>query len=89
MTSAHSVTDAGRTELEIFAVQEGFVAGSEVRGLQAQFARELFEELMSFGQRAFLKAHAVPYAMISYRTAFLKAHFPNEYGVALAQHSDS
>ncbi len=42
-------------------------------------ATELFEQIESFARYAFVKAHATPYALIGYQTAYLKANYPIEF----------
>jgi DNA polymerase III subunit alpha len=46
-------------------------------------AREVFSLIEPFAGYAFNKAHSVSYALIAYRTAYLKANYPIEYMVAL------
>ena len=65
------------------AERESFLAGTAARGIDAQAAIGLFEEMASFANYAFNKSHAAAYAMISYRTAYLKAHHPRAYFAAL------
>ncbi len=65
------------------AEKESFVSGAVEKGIDENAASELFEEMASFANYAFNKSHAAAYAMISYRTAYLKAHYPREYMAAL------
>ena len=65
------------------AEREQFVAGSVARGVDRATAEQIFEEMVSFASYAFNKSHATAYAVISYRTAYLKAHYPREYMAAL------
>ncbi len=60
-----------------------FLAGAEQRGVTREIANTLFDEMSSFANYAFNKSHAASYALISYRTAYLKAHYPCEYMAAL------
>ncbi|MFQ5746935.1 MAG: DNA polymerase III subunit alpha [Gemmatimonadota bacterium] len=53
------------------------------RGLSKPKAAEISDLIQTFGRYGFPKAHAVAYAIISYRTAWLKAHFPAEFVAAL------
>lgn len=46
-------------------------------------AKILFDQIEKFASYAFPKAHAATYAMITYQTAYLKAHYPVEYMAAL------
>ncbi len=65
------------------AEKESFVSGAVERGIAESDASELFEDMASFANYAFNKSHAAAYAIISYRTAYLKAHYPREYLAAL------
>ncbi|MGI9038633.1 MAG: DNA polymerase III subunit alpha, partial [Gemmatimonadota bacterium] len=53
------------------------------RGLTPAKASEIAELIRTFGRYGFNKAHAVAYAVISYRTAWLKARYPAEFMAAL------
>lgn len=53
------------------------------RGLPSAKATEIAELIRTFGRYGFNKAHAVAYAVISYRTAWLRAHYPAEFMAAL------
>ncbi len=65
------------------AEREGFIGGCLERGVSANLADEIFEEMVGFAKYAFNKSHATAYAVLSYRTAYLKAHYPAEYFAAL------
>lgn len=65
------------------AEREAFVAGSVARGVVPEAAEKIFDEMVSFASYAFNKSHATAYAVISYRTAYLKVHYPREYMAAL------
>ncbi|MEE0968656.1 MAG: DNA polymerase III subunit alpha [Clostridia bacterium] len=65
------------------AEKESFISGAVGQGFSEKDASELFEEMASFANYAFNKSHAAAYAVISYRTAYLKAHYPREYLAAL------
>lgn len=67
----------------IAAEKESFITGAVSRGIEESAASELFEEMASFANYAFNKSHAAAYGLISYRTAYLKAHYPREYLAAL------
>ncbi|MCI7126231.1 MAG: DNA polymerase III subunit alpha [Agathobaculum sp.] len=59
------------------------IDGAVGRGVPESVAASLFDEIMDFANYAFNKAHAVCYAVVSYRTAYLKCHYPREYMAAL------
>lgn len=60
-----------------------FISGAINNGVDEKIASELFEEMESFAKYAFNKSHAAAYAVISYRTAYLKARYPKEYYASL------
>lgn len=65
------------------AERDSFLDGARKNGIDADVAGGIFDEISSFARYAFNKSHAAAYAVISYRTAYLKAHYPCEYMAAL------
>ncbi len=65
------------------AEREAFLAGCAENYTEESAAEKLFEELSGFANYAFNKSHAVAYAVIAYRTAYLKQHAPAAYFAAL------
>ena len=65
------------------AERDDFVKGAAQNGVDKDKAEQLFEDMTSFANYAFNKSHAAAYAFLSYRTAYLKAHYPCEYMAAL------
>ena len=65
------------------AEQEDFVAGCLEHGVSQKSAEKIFNEMLGFAKYAFNKSHATAYGIISYRTAYLKTHYPAEYFTAL------
>ena len=65
------------------AERSGFIGGAVANGMTAEAAEKLFDDLGSFADYAFNKSHAAAYSLISYRTAYLKAHYPGAYFSAL------
>ncbi len=57
--------------------------GAVNRGVSEAVAEKLFDEISAFSSYAFNKSHAAAYAVVAYRTAFLKCHYPTEYFAAL------
>ena len=57
-------------------MEEEFVKGALKRGLKEKEARNIYARLKKFGQYGFNKSHAAGYALVAYRTAYLKAHYP-------------
>ncbi|RUS69535.1 hypothetical protein EGW08_022699 [Elysia chlorotica] len=52
-------------------------------GIEAGLADEIFDQMEAFAGYGFNKSHAAAYALIAYQTAWLKAHYPDEYMAAL------
>lgn len=62
---------------------EGFSRGMRDNGYSAAAIKALWDILLPFSDYAFNKAHTAAYGVISYWTAYLKAHHPAEYMAAL------
>ncbi len=63
--------------------EELFMNGCLKNGLTEKKAQEIFDLIAPFAGYGFNKAHAACYAMIAFRTAYLKAHFPVEFMCAV------
>lgn len=61
------------------AQRQKFLAGASHHDVDATVAGHIFDLMESFAGYGFNKSHSAAYAMISYQTAYLKAHFPVEY----------
>ncbi|MDO4241480.1 MAG: DNA polymerase III subunit alpha [Microbacteriaceae bacterium] len=68
---------------ELDAQYEIFSGGMAERGFSAEATQKLWDILLPFADYAFNKAHSAAYGVISYWTAYLKAHYPAEYMAAL------
>ncbi|WHE37671.1 MULTISPECIES: DNA polymerase III subunit alpha [Microbacterium] len=62
---------------------EGFSGGMKERGFGEGAIKALWDILLPFSDYAFNKAHSAAYGLVSYWTAYLKAHYPAEYMAAL------
>jgi len=60
-----------------------FVEGCVEGGMPQNKALELWDTIETFAAYGFNKSHAAVYALLAYRTAYLKAHYPGEYMSAL------
>ena len=85
----------GKKKLDIMAKErEIFIHGQEdengnivvpgcIRnGIDEKSANKIFDEMAEFAKYAFNKSHAAAYAVVSYRTAYLKAYYPEEFMAA-------
>ncbi|MBL7156669.1 MAG: DNA polymerase III subunit alpha [Candidatus Omnitrophica bacterium] len=69
---------------EIMAeARHNFVNGALKKGIDKDTANKIFNQIEYFAGYGFNKSHSTAYAMISYRTAYLKANFPVEFMTAL------
>ena len=66
-----------RAELE--KQKLGFIAGALKKGIAKDIAASIFLKIEPFAEYGFNKSHAAAYAIISYRTAFLKTYYPKEF----------
>lgn len=59
--------------------KERHIDGCVKRGISAEKANQLFDEMIEFAKYAFNKSHAAAYAIVAYITGYLKSHYPCEY----------
>jgi len=65
------------------SLKEQFLAGCAESGTEPGVAQQLWKDMEQSQDYSFNKSHAACYALIAYRTAWLKAHHPREYMAAL------
>jgi len=64
-------------------VRADFLKGATQKGVDSRIAEKVFNLIEYFAGYGFNKSHSAAYAMISYRTAYLKANFTVEFMTAL------
>lgn len=69
------------------AERDKFVERAVTNGISKKIAQSIYELIVKFADYGFPKSHAVAYALISYRLAFLKAHEPAYFYAALLSSS--
>ncbi|MBQ2780223.1 MAG: DNA polymerase III subunit alpha [Clostridia bacterium] len=69
----------GQTDENGTVITEGCLR----RGVPLAVAERIFDDMSSFASYAFNKSHAAAYALVAYRTAYLKCLYPGEYMAAL------
>ncbi len=78
----------GKKDAELIREELGkFVEKSVARGYDRRVIEELAGQIETFGRYGFNKSHSVAYSVISYQTAWLKAHYPAEFMAALLSSS--
>ncbi len=60
-----------------------FVQGAKKNHLPEKKAEKLFDLMAYFAGYGFNKSHSAAYALVTYQTAYLKAHYPTEFMAAL------
>ncbi|HEX3033568.1 MAG TPA: DNA polymerase III subunit alpha [Thermodesulfobacteriota bacterium] len=68
---------------EMKAQRERFLEGAKRKGINVKKATEIFDAMEKFAEYSFNKSHSTAYALITYQTAYLKAHYPAEFMAAL------
>ncbi|WP_370325191.1 DNA polymerase III subunit alpha [Euzebya sp.] len=65
------------------ALKEQFIDGTVDQGYDKKLGVDLWAQIEGFASYAFNKSHSAAYGMVTYQTAWLKAHYPVEYMAAL------
>ena len=74
----------GKKKPEEMAKQRSvFVAGATARAIDERTANAIFDQMEKFAGYGFNKSHAAAYALLSYQTAYLKAHYPAAFMAAM------
>jgi DNA polymerase-3 subunit alpha len=74
----------GKKKPEEMAKQRSvFVDGAVARGVRSQQATHIFDLMEKFAGYGFNKSHSAAYALLSYQTAWLKAHYPAQFMAAV------
>jgi DNA polymerase-3 subunit alpha len=74
----------GKKKADLMAQERsGFVEGCAKNGVDVKLATELFDTMEQFAAYSFNKSHSAAYGLITYQTAWLKAHHPVEFMAAL------
>ena len=72
-----------KVQAEMDAQRQRFVDGcKEVSDIEAKQANELFDLIDKFAGYGFNKSHAAAYALLAFQTAWMKAHYPEEFYAA-------
>ena len=74
----------GKKIPEVMAEQRTkFLKGAKQNGIEEDTANYIFDLMEKFAGYGFNKSHSAAYALISYQTAYMKAHYPVEFMAAL------
>ena len=72
-----------KKEKEMAKMKVEFMKGCAEKGVSEAVGEEVFATIKQFASYGFNKAHAASYAVLTFRTAYLKAHYPAEFMSAL------
>jgi len=74
----------GKKKPEEMAKQrDGFEKGAIARGVDGELAMKIFDLVEKFAGYGFNKSHSAAYALVSYQTLWMKAHFPAQFMAAV------
>jgi len=68
-----------KDQAEMDRQRQLFIDGAGARGVPAEKAAEIFDQVNKFAGYGFNKSHAAAYALIAFQTAYLKANYPVEF----------
>lgn len=71
---------------EMAKQRQRFIEGAFKKGISQAIAGEVFNQMETFARYGFNRGHTAAYALISYQTAYLKAHYNVEFMAALMSH---
>lgn len=74
----------GKKKADILLAQrENFLEGCRKNGIEIGLANTIFDLLTHFADYGFNKSHSAAYALVAWQTAYLKAHYPQEFMAAM------
>lgn len=65
------------------AERKNFIEGCAKNNISSDTANSIFDQITEFAKYAFNKSHAACYALVAYRTAYLKRYYPAQFMAAL------
>ena len=78
-----AMSGKSRSKEGLQAVRQRFLALCEEKGHPQALSEEIYRQIESFAGYSFCKAHSASYAIESYQSLYLKAHYPLEFIVAV------
>jgi error-prone DNA polymerase len=73
-------------DLEVEEIHADFVRRARDQGLEPEEAEKIWKEVSSFASFGFCKAHAAAFAVPTYQSAYLKAHYPAQFLAGVLTH---
>ncbi len=72
-----------KNPIEMAKQRGGFEYGAKLRGIDSELSVKIFDLVEKFAGYGFNKSHSAAYALVSYQTLWLKAHYPAEFMAAV------
>ncbi|MBN2030433.1 DNA polymerase III subunit alpha [bacterium] len=72
-----------RNAKKLSIYREQFVRGCRSREIDMEVIEEVWKMILSFGGYSFCKPHSASYALVSFKSAYLRAHYPAEFMAAV------
>lgn len=72
-----------RNAKRLSAYAEKFMKGAYAKGVDLETAQKIWEMILSFSGYSFCKPHSASYALVSFKSAWLRAHYPAEFMAAV------
>jgi DNA polymerase-3 subunit alpha len=72
-----------KNPVEMAKQRGGFEDGAKSRGIDGELSVKIFDLVEKFAGYGFNKSHSAAYALVSYQTLWLKAHYPAEFMAAV------
>lgn len=60
-----------------------FLSGATENGIDAEISEAIFDNMAEFAKYGFNKSHSAAYGLVSYHTAYLKTHYPEQFMAAI------
>ncbi|HMT08170.1 MAG TPA: DNA polymerase III subunit alpha, partial [Pyrinomonadaceae bacterium] len=77
----------GKKKIEEMAKHENkFVDGAVERKIPRKTAKQIFDLMSKFADYGFNRSHSIAYAVLAFRTGYLKAHYPTYFYAAVLSH---
>jgi len=78
----------GKKKASVMEKQKGlFVEGAVKKGVVEEEAIKVFDIMAKFAEYGFNRSHSAAYSMLSFQTAYLKTHYPEEYMASVLTHN--
>ncbi len=74
---------------DLLIYETKFIEGAKKNHVDEVEARKIYEMILKFADYGFNKSHAIGYAMLTVRMAYLKAHYPMEFYASILTNSNS